>query len=321
MRPYLASVLSSILLTLILYNVAAHFWGESDLLGKVQSVEIGVWLPILALSMMNYLLRFYRWTRYISLNSTCLLPGYQHLLVYFAGFALTTTPGKAGEALRSVYLAQAGVSVSQSLSALFSERLIDLIAIVLLSLLIVESYYDDKQAWIFIAVLGVAGSIFALIHSPYLRLLLNYFGKISGRFLQRAFQYLVEMLDASKQMLVSKELAIGGSIGIVAWLAEGFGLFLILHYLGFEVGVAAAIGVYAASMLVGALSFIPGGLGSTELAMGALLIALGADQSTAITATLVCRIATLWFAVALGMLSALCLTALGVTPKLGTTNE
>ena len=67
-----------------------------------------------------------------------------------------------------------------------------------------------------------------------------------------------------------------------------------------EVTTAAAIGVYAAGMLIGALSFIPGGLGSTEATMVVMLTVLGMDVSSAVASTIVCRVSTLWFAVALG---------------------
>ena len=60
------------------------------------------------------------------------------------------------------------------------------------------------------------------------------------------------------------------------------------------------IGIYAIAVLAGVLSFLPGGLGSTEAVMGVLLVAFGADGSAAVAITLLCRVATLWFAVALG---------------------
>ena len=61
-----------------------------------------------------------------------------------------------------------------------------------------------------------------------------------------------------------------------------------------------AVFVYAFAMLVGGLSFLPGGLGSSEAVMIGLLSLYGLPEATAVTATLICRLATLWFAVALG---------------------
>ena len=53
-------------------------------------------------------------------------------------------------------------------------------------------------------------------------------------------------------------------------------------------------------MLVGSLSFLPGGLGTNEAVMIGLLVMNGLPEVAAVSATLICRLATLWFAVALG---------------------
>ena len=63
-----------------------------------------------------------------------------------------------------------------------------------------------------------------------------------------------------------------------------------------------AVFVYAIAMLAGALSFMPGGLGGAEAAMVALLVWGGASSPEAVAATVLIRLATLWFAVVLGVL-------------------
>jgi uncharacterized protein (TIRG00374 family) len=56
-------------------------------------------------------------------------------------------------------------------------------------------------------------------------------------------------------------------------------------------------------MLAGALSFMPGGLGGAEVVMAGLLIVAGMAESQAIAATVIIRLSTLWFAVALGAIA------------------
>jgi uncharacterized protein (TIRG00374 family) len=56
-------------------------------------------------------------------------------------------------------------------------------------------------------------------------------------------------------------------------------------------------------MIVGALSMLPGGLGSTEATMIGLLLALGVDFDRALVATAVIRLTTLWFGTGLGALA------------------
>ena len=316
MKSYLLSVFASIALAAGMYAVGVQLWGSSEFAANLDLVSFEVWIALLALSLVNYLLRFFRWTRYIALNCQCSMPYNQHLLVYFSGFALTTTPGKAGEALRSTYLNQAGVSISNSLSALFSERLVDLLCIVILSLFLVNSEIGSTPLWSIPFALGVSIFVFIAIHSDTLKKVSNFLTQRSSGFLSKILSYARSMLDASRKMLTVREFTIGSTIGFVAWFAEAFGFCILVQHLGIEVEFAIAVGIYGLAMLAGALSFIPGGLGSTELVMGGLLVAFGADQVDAITATLVCRIVTLWFAVVLGILSAAFLAILGITPKL-----
>ncbi len=63
------------------------------------------------------------------------------------------------------------------------------------------------------------------------------------------------------------------------------------------------IGIYNISILAGAISFIPGGIGATEAAISVLLISMGMDASLAVAASLVCRGMTLWLAVFIGLIS------------------
>lgn len=108
----------------------------------------------LALSLVNYGLRFCRWQMYLSKlgYNIEVLPS---LRIYLSGFALTTTPGKAGEAFRGVLLKQRGVPFPATFAAFISERLSDLVAIVLLTLVGLSQY--PQARWMVIAgVLGIA---------------------------------------------------------------------------------------------------------------------------------------------------------------------
>ncbi len=74
----------------------------------------------LLMSAINYALRFGRWQLYLGALGHP-LAWQPSLRIYLAGFALTTTPGKAGEALRGVLLKPLGVPYPQSFAAFVSE--------------------------------------------------------------------------------------------------------------------------------------------------------------------------------------------------------
>jgi uncharacterized protein (TIRG00374 family) len=92
-------------------------------------------------------------------------------------------------------------------------------------------------------------------------------------------------------------------LGFFAWSAEGLGLYYVANWMGGEVSLVEGAFIYAFSMLVAALSFLPGGLGGAEVTMIGLLLLNGMDEAQAVACTLFIRLATLWFAVALGLLA------------------
>ena len=129
--------------------------------------------------------------------------------------------------------------------------------------------------------------------------------------------HLVTMINASSILLKSQLLCTGLGIAITAWGLEGVGLFIVLQYLQVDCSLVLALGIYAVALLVGAVSFMPGGLGGTEAVMTLSQIAFGTDQSTAIAATIIRRIVTLWFAVVIGLVAALVLANMGLLPEAG----
>jgi uncharacterized protein (TIRG00374 family) len=82
---------------------------------------------------------------------------------------------------------------------------------------------------------------------------------------------------------------------------QGLAPAIVLNDMGVSLGLANSVFVFALATLVGGASFLPGGLGGFEATMIALLSAMDIPLSTALAATLVLRLTTLWFGVALGL--------------------
>src|SRR5678809_962969 len=99
-------------------------------------------------------------------------------------------------------------------------------------------------------------------------------------------------------------LALATALAVPAWGCECVGFAAIVNaFPGAHVDLGLAIVIYASTTIAGALSFLPGGLGVTEGGMILLLVegASGLDRATALDATLLTRLATLWFAVLIGL--------------------
>ena len=251
----------------------------------------------LALALLNYGLRFVRWQLYLARLGH---PGpwRPSLRIYLAGFALTTTPGKVGEALRGVLLQRWGVPYPHSFAAFFSERLSDLVAIVLLALLGLSTHASARPLVISGLVLSLLG-LAVLANGRWTQALLDRVHETGSR-ARRGLRHLLTVLVEARHCHAPGVLAQASLLALVAWSAEAWAFHLILHRMGADTPLVFAVFVYAVSMLAGALSFTPGGLGSAEAVMVGLLVWQGVDASDAVAATLVIRLATLWFAVGLG---------------------
>ncbi len=258
---------------------------------------------VLALSSANYLLRFLRWQFYIE-KLGHRVPPVRHLLYYFSGFAFTISPGKAGEAVRSVYLRDHGVPYSESLGAFFVERLLDLVVMTLLAGCIVVSHVTYRPLWLCITIAALTLLVLAG-HPGTLAQLYGWAERLQGKRLGRWLMALIGMLRSSQQLLRLQSLTWGTLLGLVAWGAEGYGFYVICRGLDLHLNLLEATGVYALSTLIGSAAiFLPAGIGSIELAMSTLLIAYGCSLQAALIATVMCRLATLWYAVLVGVVSA-----------------
>jgi uncharacterized protein (TIRG00374 family) len=173
--------------------------------------------------------------------------------------------------------------------------------------------FDGYRVIVVVTGLLVFASL-PLLHSQWVLNTLLTLSQRAPDKINKLTQHLVELLNSSAVLLKNKELLVGIALGITAWMAEGVGFWYLLDILGQNVNLLAAISIYGIAVLVGAISFLPGGLGSTEAVMGLLLISMGVPEPIAIAATLICRIATLWFAVFIGLIVAGALASRGIAP-------
>lgn len=273
-------------------------WQELELTTRV---SWGLVLGLLGLSTANYLARAIRWHLF-SLRMGVRLPFLRHSLYFVSGFALTTTPGKAGEALR-LWLLNRGhrYRYSQTLPILVGDRLSDASALFVLSLVGAASFSRFLPATVLAGVL-VAGVTVFLMRPTALRWLVGRAYRVVGR-RPRLFAAVRSTLSQTRKLgswrLYSGTLVLAGA----GWLAEASAFYWLLDSLDAPVSYPEAIFIFSFSVLVGALAMLPGGLGGTEATMVALLTASGTGIEVSLAATGIIRITTLWFAVGLGILA------------------
>lgn len=299
----LRALILSIILATAGYLVFALWGGWEEVV--VAFVNIGAVGTVIALAMslINYSLRFVRWQLYLS-RLKYPVAWAPSLRIYLSGFALTTTPGKAGEVFRGVLLKHRGVPFPATFAAFISERLSDLVAVVLLTL-IGLAQYPQARGLVLVGVAGITLVLVCLSSQALLGRLLEWSRSRVGR-LARLIEHTMVMLLEARRCHQPRLLLIATLLSLIAWGAEALAFYWVLVWLGADVSLSFAVFVYALSMLAGAVSFLPGGLGGAEAVMVSLLVLKGMTMPAAIAATVFIRLATLWFAVAIGLAALYC---------------
>lgn len=259
---------------------------------------------VLGLTLFNYLLRgfkFHFYLRQIGANEITFPESFR---LFVAGFPLAVTPGKAGEALKGIWIHnQTGESIARGIAVVLAERISDGLAVLLLSTLGVIAY---PQYWpAFAVILAILVGIIMISQiRPLAMILLNFSGKIP--IIKKITPALSEFYEGSFALFKPWATLLAVGLGMVSWLGEGIGFYLILLGLGIPPSwetLSIAVFVLAFSTVVGAVSALPGGLGAAEASIsGMLILLLNLATDTAAAATLLIRFSTLWFGVGLGLI-------------------
>ena len=219
--------------------------------------------------------------------------------LHLAGQTMGVTPGRVGEVFKP-WLAKglSGMPMSRGVPLVFAERVADLIAVVLLASGGLTAI--GGRPWVLALALGVVLAGTAVAGSAWFhRLAIGLVER--GRWSRTHGRPAQAIADTLNRTLAWRVLAWSVPASVIAWGLEGVAFALALHEVGIvTLDVFASVSVYSVATIAGAFSFLPGGIGFTEASMAGILAALGAPVGPASAATLVIRLTTLWWGVALG---------------------
>ncbi|MFX0014128.1 MAG: YbhN family protein [Promethearchaeota archaeon] len=304
------SFIFGIILAVFVYLLIMLLSDWEELIKNLISVNPAVILLAILLSLTNYFCRFFKWilfTRSLELE----IPLKDNLLIFFAGLSLSITPAKVGEAIRAFFLRKtSSVELSKGLASTFSERLIDLLAVTLLALLgvMVLGYQQsiDYLPVLIIILLGILLGVLVLLFDSLYNL-------VSWIFHLQPWADIGMKIDKFRSDVVvtfNLNVFLGAlALGTIGWACEGLGFYLLAQNLGIQITFEASIFIYATSSLLGAISFLPGGLGVMEGSMEVFLVnLLVISLSTAGALVILIRMTTLWFGVTLGLVFLIIIT-------------
>ena len=294
------SMIIFIILGIVVFTVLIFYGDYHEVLKSIHLITPQTVLILVALTFMNYIFRFLKWQYFLKVLN--IKTSFKNsFLIFFSGLAMSITPGKVGEILKSYLLKQTDkVKMKKSLMIVFTERVTDVIGLALLSLLGISSFFFHLNS-IFLILVVIIAMIITLTNEKI-------FFKLSGiaeKFpvVGKYARNMEEVYKSSKALMSVKSLTFSILISVVSWFFECLALYVLLLNLGTPLSIFNSTFIFSFSSIFGAVLVLPGGLGAAEGSFLALLLLSGLPKTIAVLATIIIRICTLWFGFVLGLIS------------------
>ena len=288
------------------------FWGDF----RQTFVEISSfswWLVplILLLTCFNYFLRFLRWHFFLKkVGFEKPISFRQSGLVFLSGLPLTLTPGKTGEVLKAYFLKRIlGDHLSRTIPVVITERLTDGLGALILLAFGFSTYSFGWLAMLF-AFFSCCLFIFLIYQEWFWYWVRRWLMRLGDKksFFSKIGEKLINFRRVLLELVTWKNLVAAASLAAVAWFAEAVGFAIIIADIINQplslVILSKAVFIFCFVSILGFVSFFPGGLGVAEGGFaGLLILLLSLSRSEAVAATVLLRLLTLWWGVALGLVA------------------
>jgi len=252
---------------------------------------------ILCLAIINYLIRFLRWN-YLLKKVDVHLKLKDNLFIFFSGLAMIITPGKIGEIWKGWLIKDLnGEKLGKTIPVVLTDRLTDVIGLLILSVMGVFLYYEEGIYLLVIMFVLIVAFVF-FVRSNFV------IGKIFEFVKKRVKEHsedITTVQTSFNKLMEPKGLISMSIISSFAWFFECIGLSLVLYGFGENLGIIKSTFIFSFSSLAGAVSMIPGGLGVAEGSISGFLKLFGFSSTISVWSSLIIRLGTIWFGTLLGV--------------------
>lgn len=290
-----------IIIAIIVYVVFLLVSDFNTIFNKISNFQVSYIPVILALISSSWLVLFLRWTILLK-NNAILIPHRQSFLIYIASYSMSATPGQLGELIKSQLLKNKfDVPVTKTAPLVIIERLSDLTGAIIVS--IFGFWLLDINIYVPIIASIALAMIFILLKSKKMfNKTLNLIKKV--KFASKLADPIAESFDTIYLSLNKKTLVVSTILSICFWLLIGTSSYFVLSAVGINnLELLKVISIYSSSIIIGAASFIPGGVGVAEGSIAGLLHLSGINLSVAFALGILIRIFTLWYGVVVGFIA------------------
>ena len=297
----LKKIVSIVIITIIIYAIFLFMSDLDKISDKILNFKLEFLPIILGLVIFSWIISYFRWNILLK-NQNIHIPHSLNFQIFLVGGALGITPGKIGELFKSQILKEKfNIPRTKTAPLFIVEKFLDLVSAMIVT--VIGIWFIPEIGYLAIIGLVISIILFKILTSKKLFIqTLSFLNKI--KFLSKYLEPLSSSHEILSKTLHSKKMFSLLILSVFYWIVIGCAAFFVIEGFGFSVGsILNIISTYSSSLIIGALSFIPGGIGIAEGSLIGLLTFQGIDVSEAIVIVVLIRIFTLWFSTITGFIA------------------
>lgn len=272
----------------------------NQIIEKINTLKFDYLLIILLLAPCSWLMLFLRWHILLK-NSNINLPFKENIKINLAGYALSVTPGKVGELIKAYFMkTNFGIPQKNTLPLVVMEQFYTLLGLVCVGLFGV--WYFDFGFYILGITISILIFILAIIFSSTL---FQKIVKISSKipFLSKYTKEISQSYEIIRQSTKKPIFFKATSLSVLFWFIESILVYFVILSFGISFELLKITSMYTASIILGAISFLPLGIGVVEGSLAGFFILQKIDVPIALILVITIRIFTRWYAVSVGIIA------------------
>lgn len=290
-----------IIASIIVYAVFLLVSDINKILDKIINFEL-IYIPIiLGLVVVSWLIVYIRW--YLILKTSNIkIPHKINFQIFLAGGALGITPGKMGELFKSQILKDKfNIPRTKTAPLFILEKFLDISGAMIVTC--IGIWFVSEIGYLVIVGLFSLIIITKIITSRKLFLRILDFAK-HFKFMTKFIEPLSVSHENLSALIFKKEMVVFILLSAVYWIVIGCAAYFVLLGLGIDtITLINTISSYSSSLIIGAISFIPGGVGIAEASLIGLLTIQNIELSNAVVVVVLIRLFTLWFSTLSGFVA------------------
>ncbi len=295
------TVLLIIIGTIALYGIFLFVPDFNLIQEKISNFKINYLPLILLLVSASWIPVIIKW-HFLLKNCQIEIPLAKSVAVFLSGMFFDITPGQIGALMKSQILkTSSNIPRTKTAPIVLAEKVYDLIGAIVASIIgiIILGIHHHL---IIIGILVLSTIFFFMYYRPAAELFFKRL--IKTKFFSKYVENLSEFYEIIQKSTNVKVATICILLAVTYWfIVSAAGYYVLLSFDINALDYLKVLAIYATSTLLGAISFVPGGIGITEGTLTGLLTLEGIGVSMALILSVMIRIFTLWYSAFIGFIA------------------